>query len=199
LNVAGSNGLSKEALVVSFTLFLRLSRSTFSRQELRHTVPIASQTFKAIQEAKSPLAYWVGYESPTLVSASHIHKWGIVLSNRLVLPRRWIDLLGNIMQDTWEAACRAVVGTVSMRPGITEVRAFGVGFQSLSNLTLKADLKNRLRPVYDACDIAEVLDHLTEMGVLRKVIHLPCPTFPEELAPAHLTFWLTGPRGPWAL
>jgi len=165
---AGQDGLTKQAL-----------------SEIHHTqLALTTPVFKALLESSPPLAYWTGYssQSVSLVAASHIQKWSVLLSSRLVLPRRWIDMLGNTMQDIWEAACRAVVGTVSMRPGMTE-----------------ADLRNRMRTVYDTCDLTEVLDHLVEIGALRRIFHLPDPTYPEELAPPHLTFLLVGPRGPWSL
>jgi hypothetical protein len=129
LENAGQNGLSKESLSV----FLLISRyrqglSSFLVQEMRLYMPITSYILKALIESRPPLAYWAGDESSALVSASHIKKWTVTLSDRLILPRRWIDMLGNIMQDTWEAACRAVVGNVATRPGISEVSPVLVRF-----------------------------------------------------------------------
>jgi hypothetical protein len=64
---------------------------------------------------------------------------------------------------------------------------------------MQADLRNRLSHVYDPCDLNEVVDHLVEIAVLRRVVPLPDPSYPIELAPTHLSFLLIGPGGPWSL
>ena len=92
-------------------------------------IPIDNKLLGSLQETNNPLAYWVGYSEPLLVSAVHIRRWGIKLNNQLHLPRRWLDINGREMQDIWEAACRAVIGIVMTRPGIPEV-----GYQSINPL-----------------------------------------------------------------
>lgn len=41
----------------------------------------------------------------------------------LIFPRRWLDVHGRRIAEIWEAACRAVMGIVIFRPGITQVSA----------------------------------------------------------------------------
>jgi hypothetical protein len=154
---------------------------------------------RALTETKPPLAFWVGYIEDVLVSASHIKGWTVVLDGRLVLPRRWIDINGTTMSDTWTAAQRAVVGIVAMRPGITEVKGCLSCTSTFIDYVLKADLRYRLRLVYDTGELNDVIEHLVGSRILRKVYNLPSPTFPDELVSAYLTFLLIGPRGPWAV
>jgi oxalate---CoA ligase len=78
-------------------------------------------TIRSLTESKYPLAFWVGYTEARLVCTTQIQSWAVVLSDRLILPLRWIDMQGNEIKDVWEAACRAVIGLVMMRPGISEV------------------------------------------------------------------------------
>ena len=42
----------------------------------------------------------------------------------LVFPRRWLDIYGRKLKEVWEAAVRAVLGLVLLRPGISQVRLF---------------------------------------------------------------------------
>jgi hypothetical protein len=41
-----------------------------------------------------------------------------------VFPRRWLDIWGGRIQPVWNAACHAVLGTVLLHPGITQVSPF---------------------------------------------------------------------------
>lgn len=78
-----------------------------------------------------PLLYWMGYASPlVLVSAAHIRSWTVTLPSDFmcnVFPRRWIDISGAKLMEVWGAALRAVVGTIVLRPGISQVQ-YTVGY-----------------------------------------------------------------------
>jgi transcription factor C subunit 3 len=41
-----------------------------------------------------------------------------------MFPRRWLDIKGEKVPDIWQAAIRAVMGTIIFRPGILQVRFF---------------------------------------------------------------------------
>jgi hypothetical protein len=72
-----------------------------------------------------PLVVLVGHSRALIVSARHSGAWTVTVSEdpRMnVLPRRWLDMTGVKLRDTWRAALRAVIGTVVFRPGISQVR-----------------------------------------------------------------------------
>jgi hypothetical protein len=78
-------------------------------------------------EADIPQVYWVGYKSLVLISAHHIGKWSVAVSQKplvYVFPRRWTDIKGQKIVDFWQAAVRAVISTIIFRPGISQVRIF---------------------------------------------------------------------------
>ncbi|KAA1468493.1 hypothetical protein DENSPDRAFT_833797 [Dentipellis sp. KUC8613] len=105
-------------------------------------------------DAPIPLIHFCGYSSLVMVSASFIQPWTIVVSSDpliRVFPRRWLDISGSKMNDIWEAAMRAVVGTVVFRPGISQ-----------------HEIRWRLRSVYDRQEITEVLQYLLDEGFLRR-------------------------------
>ncbi|CAA7259955.1 unnamed protein product [Cyclocybe aegerita] len=106
-----------------------------------------------LTEADVPQAYWVGYDTLVLIAANAIPKWSVVVSdNPLVhiFPRRWLDINGQRVGEFWQAALRAVMGAVIFRPGITQ-----------------AQLRWRLRAVYDRQEIIEVVRYLHEEGFLQ--------------------------------
>ena len=73
------------------------------------------------------LAYWTGYTSVVLVAAEHIRPWTVTVlepnGKKMLLPRRWLDVLGRRIDEMWEAAMRAVIGVVLFRPGVSQVRS----------------------------------------------------------------------------
>lgn len=42
-------------------------------------------------------------------------------NQKIVFPRRWVDLSGDLVSSTWKAAMRAVVGQLLFRPTINHV------------------------------------------------------------------------------
>lgn len=77
-------------------------------------------------DASVPLAYWAGYTKVVLISAAHIRPWTVCPSgtggrNVMLFPRRWIDITGKKISDVWEAALRAVLGIIVLRPGVSQV------------------------------------------------------------------------------
>lgn len=76
-------------------------------------------------EASIPQVYWAGYESLVLVSAHFIAKWSVIVAKDPIsnlFPRRWLDIKGNKVPCFWQAALRAVMGSVIFRPGISQVK-----------------------------------------------------------------------------
>ena len=84
-------------------------------------------TLNQLVEASIPQVYWTGYESLVLVSAHFIAKWSVTVTKdpmSNIFPRRWLDIRGNRVPSFWQAALRAVMGSVIFRPGISQVRCF---------------------------------------------------------------------------
>lgn len=67
-----------------------------------------------------------GYTSSVLVSSAYVRHWSVTVREEplmRVLPRRWIDIHGERIDELWQAALRAVMGIVVFRPGVSQVRA----------------------------------------------------------------------------
>ncbi|KAF9569867.1 hypothetical protein CPC08DRAFT_14379 [Agrocybe pediades] len=110
-------------------------------------------------DANTPLAYWIGYNTLRLVAADYVSKWTLAVSTEPVLhvfPRRWLDIRGISVPDFWQAALRAVMGVIIFRPGIPQ-----------------AEIRWRLRAVYDRQEINEVLRYLMREGYLQVRIGFP--------------------------
>ncbi|KAF4572584.1 hypothetical protein EYR36_007092 [Pleurotus pulmonarius] len=104
-------------------------------------------------DASVPLAFWAGYVKPVLVSSHHLRAWSVFVSEdpaRRVLPRRWCDISGQKVTDGWDAALRAVTSAIHFRPGLSV-----------------AELKWRLRPVYDGQEINDVFRALQTDGFVN--------------------------------
>ncbi|KAK0198496.1 hypothetical protein F5146DRAFT_1158718 [Armillaria mellea] len=137
---AGGQGSSKIAL----------AESTNTSTEV--LLPVIQR----LVESPLPLLYWVGYSSVYLVSAAHIKTWTVTLPSEILLnvfPRRWIDISGTKLVEVWEAALRAAIGVIVFRPGICQ-----------------AELRWRLRGVYDRQEVYDVLQYLLEDEIIKTSI-----------------------------
>ncbi|KAJ7102344.1 hypothetical protein B0H15DRAFT_814236 [Mycena belliarum] len=109
--------------------------------------------FDAVQcltECSVPPVFWSGYGSLVLVASSHLRTWTVEISTApltRVFPRRWIDMSGSKVMDVWDAAARAVIGVLVFHPGVTQ-----------------AQLRWRLRSVYDRQEVNEVVRYLRDAG-----------------------------------
>ncbi|KAL4080394.1 hypothetical protein V8B97DRAFT_1863880 [Scleroderma yunnanense] len=104
-----------------------------------------------------PVLFWTGYVTPVLVASENCIPWTAIVSDHpitFVLPRRWLGVRGSRLNDFWMAALRAIVGTVILRPGIPQ-----------------AELRWRLRAVYDRQEVLEVLTFLELDGTLEAKVN----------------------------
>ncbi|PCH33343.1 hypothetical protein WOLCODRAFT_159996 [Wolfiporia cocos MD-104 SS10] len=172
LQMQGSRGLAKEHL---------LSLVDPALAALLYSL------IKRMTETPVPLAFWTGYTSVVLVLTAHIRPWTVLIPREdnyeaIMLPRRWLDIAGRQMTDIWEAALRAVIGVVLQRPGISQ-----------------AEIRWRLRSVYDRQEINDVLRYLLEEGYVSRLaeggrhIDLGFPDDKEE----HAVFWFLSDIKHW--
>lgn len=153
-------------------------------------------------EADVPLLYWMGYSVIALVSAHYISKWSIAVSDAPpinVLPRRWLDIQGIRVADYWRSALRAVMGLVVFRPGITQVSDEQTSVWCLTD-TWQAEIRWRLRAVYDRQEVNEVLRYLLKEGHLRLCVGFSslwtsCGTgMPFDEGEERKVFWFVGEK-----
>ncbi|KAH9853100.1 hypothetical protein C2E23DRAFT_885087 [Lenzites betulinus] len=138
------------------------------RQLLVHLEAVPAATAKDVihrmTDAPVPLAHWTGHATVVLVGAAHIRPWAVVVpvsepedtgrgaeptAKRMIFPRRWLDIYGRKLHEVWDAALRAVVGLVLLRPGISQ-----------------AEIRWRLRAAYDRQEVVHPLQSLQEEGFI---------------------------------
>ncbi|THH29725.1 hypothetical protein EUX98_g4460 [Antrodiella citrinella] len=171
LTQAASSGLTKSQLLANFDDAGAASLPTV----ITH-----------LTSAPIPAAFWTGYGEIALVSSAHLKSWSAVTSQGhedmiRVFPRRWLDLYGRLVQNVWKAALKAVMGVIVFRPGLTQ-----------------AEIRWRLRSVYDRQEINEVLQHLLVEGQVKKhveahdVRRIGCG--PPDNIEESMTFWTVGEK-----
>ncbi|KAF8559362.1 hypothetical protein OG21DRAFT_1594769 [Imleria badia] len=100
-----------------------------------------------------PILLWTYFNAPMLVAADYCDAWSVAVSDgplTLITPRRWLDIRGYRLDGPWRAAQQAVVGVVFLHPGISQ-----------------AELRWRLRAVYDRQEIVDLLSSLQQDSVLE--------------------------------
>lgn len=140
-----------------------------------------------LADAAIPLAYWVGYNDVVLVASQFIEPWSITLPDtedgvKKVFPRRWLDIRGRFRTEVWDAALRAVVGLVVVHPGFSQ-----------------AEIRWRMRTVYDRQEINDVLQHMLSEGFLKKIAadnsdSWLCGCGPPDNREENKTFWVVGEK-----
>lgn len=136
---AGKQGAGKAYLLTELT-------ATMTYRQLFSVV-------KKMTESAIPLLFWTGYSTVVLVSSAFLKHWTVAVSRNpmtRIFPRRWIDITASKVTDFWDAALKAVLGVVIFRPGITQ-----------------AELRWRLRSVYDRQEIYDILRWLWDGGYLK--------------------------------
>ncbi|EKM60813.1 uncharacterized protein PHACADRAFT_179990 [Phanerochaete carnosa HHB-10118-sp] len=141
LEIAGSEGLTKDNLE---KLMDQDDRTMLSAHIGRLTGSVV------------PLAFWSGYREVVLVSSRYWNAWSVVTSEEetkcaRVLPRRWLDISGHVISEVWNAARKAIMAIVIFHPGISQ-----------------AEIRWRLRSVYDRQEVNDTLQQLMEEGFTRR-------------------------------
>ncbi|KIO22744.1 hypothetical protein M407DRAFT_216113 [Tulasnella calospora MUT 4182] len=118
------------------------------------------QLLDQLTYATVPLAFWAGYTSPLLVGGKYASAWTVSIPIpgrgvndkshvRMVLPRRWLDIHGNLIEKTWNAALKHVVSWVWLRPRISLLH-----------------LRSRVKPLFDRQETLEIVIHLVRKDTL---------------------------------
>ncbi|THH21010.1 hypothetical protein EW146_g465 [Bondarzewia mesenterica] len=132
-----------------------------------------------------PLIVCAGYSTLVIVSSLYARTWTVSVSEEnpaRVFPRRWLDISGHKMADIWDAAQRAVMGLIVYRPGISQ-----------------AEIRWRLRSVYDRQEISEILRYLLEDGLAKRRFSehskiSDSGIIPPDEEEEKQTFWFLGDR-----
>lgn len=122
--------------------------------------------------------FWAGYDTARIVHRVFWPCWAVhtappvVLedgriagisqepnADRLVAPRRWVDIYGRRVEEEWEKAKGNVLGWIVARPGMSEVRL------ALGHAMMAADGQRVLRHC-----IGNSLDRLETNEVLRYLV-----------------------------
>ncbi|KAI0651544.1 hypothetical protein C8Q79DRAFT_933943 [Trametes meyenii] len=167
LRNAGSAGLSKQQVVARLEALPQ---------------PTAEAIVQRMADAAIPLAYWTGYSAVALVSATRIRPWAITVPDpenadvrSMVFPRRWLDIYGRKLREVWDTALRAVMGLILLRPGISQ-----------------AEIRWRLRSVYDRQEVGELLQTLQDEGCITPrvdVVGRRLEIGPADDREERFTFW----------
>ncbi|KAG6891070.1 hypothetical protein C0995_014159 [Termitomyces sp. Mi166 len=114
---------------------------------------VTKSHLRKMTESPVPMLFWAGYSSLVLVSSAYIKNWTVLVSENpatRIFPRRWLDISGRKLVDFWEAALKAVMSIIVFHPGITQ-----------------AELRWRLRSVYDRQEVGDLVRFLEEDGSLN--------------------------------
>lgn len=85
---------------------------------------VVMDLLQRMSQTSPPLILWAGYSAPVIISCLHARPWTVEIMKEpktLALPRRWLDIRGGTIRETWNAILHAVVGIVFFHPGISQV------------------------------------------------------------------------------
>ncbi|CAE6398352.1 unnamed protein product [Rhizoctonia solani] len=143
----------------------------------------------ALTKASPPHAYVLGYDQARIVSTQHISEWAIEVAGvdeasqtepKLIFPRRWLDIYGNMLEDVWTMCVRAVTGAFMYRPCVSETI-----------------LRKRFRCLFDRQEFNDILAQLLLSGKLKRISKSPLPigmTRPED---EKSTYWSLSDSANW--
>ncbi|KZV85486.1 hypothetical protein EXIGLDRAFT_841464 [Exidia glandulosa HHB12029] len=149
------------------------------------------EAVRRLSRAPVPLVFWTGYDTSRLVYSADAARWTAALgkapgADRNIverrLPRRWLDIHGDVIKEQWTAGLRAVAGVVHMRPGISTM-----------------DLRSKLLSFLDRQELNEILQFMLSKGAVRIV----CPDdvsknpFEVDVADERRVCWFTGRKIAW--
>jgi hypothetical protein len=163
----GPDGFPEDELMAGVFSLVSSSLRLINAQDMDKR---AATLLDGAMDAEAPPVLRVGYTVRTLVAAAHVSAWTVVVREEPLtrtLPRRWRDIHGMRLPRTWTAARRAVVGLAVLHPGISQVsRLLARPSSPLLDDPRQAELRWRLRAVYDGQEVDELVRTLHREGTL---------------------------------
>ncbi|KAG1845522.1 hypothetical protein DFJ58DRAFT_800982 [Suillus subalutaceus] len=149
------NGGAMFAFIRHATYFDRANASSESGSSKSHYLAfgagdVVMDLLQRMSQTSPPLILWVGYSAPVIVSCLHARSWTVEIIREpkaLALPRRWLDIRGETIQETWDAALHAVT-----------------------------ELRWRLRAVCDRQELVDIVCFLYREEAVYARVSTECPT-----------------------
>ncbi|KAG1810103.1 uncharacterized protein HD556DRAFT_1428263 [Suillus plorans] len=186
-------GLDGEQRILARNIFDRANASPESGSSKSHYLAfgagdVVMDLLQRMSQTSPPLILWAGYSAPVIISCLHARPWTVEIMKEpktLALPRRWLDIRGGTIRETWNAILHAVVGIVFFHPGISQT-----------------ELRWRLRAVCDRQEFIDILCFLYREEAIYAQVGTACP--PGTVWPATLddgeeqqVFWFIGKNKYW--
>ncbi|KAG2045206.1 hypothetical protein BDR03DRAFT_989022 [Suillus americanus] len=186
-------GLDCEQRKLAQNIFDRANASSESGSSKSHYLAfgagdVVMDLLRRMSQTSPPLILWVGYSAPVIVSCLHARPWTVEIIREpkaLALPRRWLDIRGDTIQETWNAALHAVVGIIFFHPGISQT-----------------ELRWRLRAVCDRQELVDIVCFLYREEAVYARVSTECPAgtvWPATLddGEEQQVFWFLGKNKYW--
>ncbi|OAX37287.1 hypothetical protein K503DRAFT_866963 [Rhizopogon vinicolor AM-OR11-026] len=151
---------------------------------------VVMDLLQRMSQTSPPLILWVGYSAPVIVSSLYARAWTVEIVGEpnltaLALPRRWLDIHGDTIRGTWDAALHAVMGIIVFHPGISQT-----------------ELRWRLRAVFDRQELVDILCFLYREEAINArgdTERLNGPIWPVTLddGEEQHVFWFIGKNRHW--
>lgn len=88
-----------------------------------------------------PVLFWTGYSRSRLVASTHLQHYTVKafpVSQKVkerddgasfvtIFPRCWLDLRGDIINDTWVGLLRSILAIVLVQGRVPQVRLYSLG------------------------------------------------------------------------
>ncbi|KAG2370198.1 hypothetical protein BDR07DRAFT_1386752 [Suillus spraguei] len=186
-------GLDCEQQKLAQNIFDRANASSESGSSKSHYLVLGAgdvvmDLLQRMSQTSPPLILWVGYSAPVIVSCLHARPWTVEIIREpktLTLPRRWLDIRGDTVQEIWNAALHAVVGIIFFHPGISQT-----------------ELRWRLRAVCDRQELVDIVCFLYREEAVYARVGTACPigtVWPATLddGEEQQVFWFIGKNKYW--
>ncbi|KAG1828698.1 hypothetical protein EV424DRAFT_1471098 [Suillus variegatus] len=174
-------GLDGEQRILARNIFDRANASPESGLSKSHYLAfgagdVVMDLLQRMSQTSPPLILWAGYSAPVIISCLHARPWTVEIMKEpktLALPRRWLDIRGGTIRETWNAILHAVT-----------------------------ELRWRLRAVCDRQEFIDILCFLYREEAIYAQVGTACPpgtVWPATLddGEEQQVFWFIGKNKYW--
>ncbi|QRV85442.1 B-block-binding subunit of tfiiic protein [Ceratobasidium sp. AG-Ba] len=150
----------------------------------------ASTALATLATTSPPLVYAGGYDQARVVHASALRDWTMTAIQspaadneteyKVVFPRLWITIHGDLLEDTWMSVTRAVAGSLMFRPGISEYA-----------------LRKRYHGVFDRQELNDILKYLLFTKKLQRITNFNLPVGMLDSEMEKTTYWVLADGNAW--